>query len=90
MTPILSAWRASGLSFVGFCRAHDIDATRLQYWVVRERERQRGGAAEKMTFTEIRPSLSGQLQILLPRGISLSVGVGVDLALVRAVADALL
>jgi hypothetical protein len=90
VTPILSAWRASGLSFVGFCRAHALDATRLQYWVVRERERRRGGVVEKISFTEMRPSASQPLQIYLPRGISLLVPAGIDLGQVRAVVDALL
>ena len=91
MSPILSAWRDSGLSFAGFCRLHALDAVRLQYWVVRERQL----ADEKIiapAFTEIRPlpSPHAAVQILLPRGITVSVPVGSDVEHVRAVVEALL
>ncbi len=97
VAPVLSAWRSSGLSFVGFCRAHGIDAQRLQYWLVRERELEsRAEGSATSAFTEIRPlattvaAHAGGVQIILPRGIMVLAGSGDDLGQVRAVVEALL
>ena len=91
VTPILSAWRGSGLSFAGFCRLHQIDAMRLQYWLVRERQLADQTKAVP-AFTEIRPlpSTHADVHIILPRGITVSVPVGSDVRHVRAVVEALL
>jgi hypothetical protein len=97
VAPILSAWRGSGLSLVGFCRAHGIDAVRLQYWV--QRERVAGGKISDTSvsitssslFTEIRPMVSvSSLVLTLPCGVTLVVPVDYELARVRAVVEALL
>jgi hypothetical protein len=92
VSPILSAWRGSGLSFAGFCRLHQIDAVRLQYWVVRERQQLSDEKIIAPAFSEIRPLPSTQVdvRILLPRGITVSVPVGSDVLHVRAVVEALL
>ena len=96
VAPVLSAWRSSGLSFVGFCRAHGIDAQRLQYWLVRERELQsRAEQSATSAFTEIRPlattvAAHAGVQIILPRGIMVLAVAGEDLGQVRAVVEALL
>ncbi len=91
MSPILSAWRGSGLSFAGFCRLHQIDAVRLQYWLVRERQLA-DQTKSVPVFAEIRPlpSTHADVHILLPRGIRVSVPVGSDVGHVRAVVEALL
>ena len=91
MSPIFSAWRGSGLSFAGFCRLHSLDAVRLQYWVVRERQLL-DQSKNAPAFAEIRPlpSTHTAVQILLPRGIMVSVPVGSDVGHVRALVEALL
>ena len=94
---MLSAWRGSGLSFVGFCRTHGIDAVRLQYWVQRDRVAGRKNSSPSSAikvsplFTELRPSLSpSSLQLTLPNGVTMMVPADYDVARMRAVVDSLL
>lgn len=97
VAPILSAWRGSGLSFVGFCRVHGIDAVRLQYWVQRARVAGRGTResspplSSSSLFTEIRPAVStSSLVLTLPSGVTMAVPVDYELSRLRAVVAALL
>lgn len=96
VAPILSAWRGSGLSFVGFCRAHGIDAVRLQYWAQRDRVVGRKSIESaapipsSSIFTEIRPPASASSLVLtFPSGMTMVVPIDYDVARVRAVVDAL-
>ena len=97
VAPILLDWRASGLSFVGFCRAHGINAMRLQYWAQRDRVAGRKiidpstPIPSSPLFTEIRPAVSASSLVLtLPNGVTLSVPVDYDVARLRVVVEALL
>jgi hypothetical protein len=92
VAPILLAWRASGLSFVGFCRAHGINAMRLQYWAQRDRVAGRKIISPSPPlFTEIRPAVSeSSLVLTLPCGVTLSVPVDYDVARLRVVVESLL
>jgi hypothetical protein len=97
VAPLLLAWRASGLSFVGFCRAHGINAMRLQYWAQRDRVagRQIIGPSTPITssplFSEIRPAVSASSLVLtLPCGVTLAVPVDYDVVRLRVVVESLL
>ena len=84
--PVVAAWRSSGLRLSVWCRQTGNSAARLRYWsrLLTESD------AEPASFLPLEPiAADGALEVRLPIGASVWIGVGFNARLLRDVVEAL-
>lgn len=78
MFPIVEDWLESGLTQKDYSIQHGIALHILPYWIGKYRQSQEGGTEKIIDFSPVNftPSLSKNIELVLPNGIMISIPTG--------------
>ena len=91
MFPMIKKWQASGINPKEFCNTHDLSLQIFYYWVRKYKRSQAlpGSGFIPVEVNPIEESFKGEVQILYPNGVQITLSDEVSIPRIKALINAI-